>query len=127
MNGAREYAELFETGQYGRLYIVSGSHARGKTFEIYVLPEGEKAISNGAYNAPLNKDAVEVYGAICGTRGWNESYGWKYEGKWQEDFYTLAKNRKERIEALRDEKEKRIKDELEERKKKDLALLAKYR
>lgn len=127
MNGAREYAELFETGQYGRLYIVSGSHARGKTFEIYILPEGEKAISNGPNNAPLNKDVVEVYGAVCGNPGWNESYGWKHEGKWQEDFYALVKNRKERLETLREEREKRIKEESEEREKKDLALLAKYR
>jgi len=30
MNGAREFAYLFETGQYDRFYIVSGSHARGE-------------------------------------------------------------------------------------------------
>ncbi len=89
MIGAREYATKFKTGQYGRLYIVSGSHARGRTFHIYILPEGEKAIPNGPNNPPLNKDAVEVYGIIGGQSGWSEIYGWLHKGKWQEDFKIL--------------------------------------
>ena len=89
MKGAREYANLFETGQYGRLYIVSHYHARGKTFRIYVLPEGELAIPNGP-GPCLNSDAVEVYGIINGYSGWTESYGWIHEGKWQDDFNLLV-------------------------------------
>lgn len=89
MNGAREYSKLFKTGQYGRFYIVSGSHARGKTFHIYVLPEGETAISNGQHNGPLNKDAVEVYGITGGQPGWTEAYGWFKEGLWIEEFNDL--------------------------------------
>lgn len=74
MKGAREYSLLFETGQYGRLYITSGSHARGKTFHIQVLPKDELAIPNGDNNACLNEDAVEVYGIIGGNPGWTEYY-----------------------------------------------------
>jgi hypothetical protein len=89
MEGAREYARLFKTGQYEKLYIVSGEHARGKTFYVYVLPEKEQAISNGPNNGPLNKDAVLVYGIVGGNPGWTESYGWLHKGKWQEDFEKL--------------------------------------
>lgn len=79
MKGARKYAGLFKTGQYGSLYLVSGEHARGKTFRIYVLPRGEAALPNHN-NPPLNSNAVEVYGVIDGQRGWTESYGWLQEG-----------------------------------------------
>ena len=102
MKGAREYADMFKTGQYGRLYIVSGSHARGKTFHIFVLPKDEAGISNGTNNPPLNKDAVEVYGIINGQPGWTESYGWLYEGRWINDFndlYTVRKRELENTEA----------------------------
>jgi len=75
MNGAREYAGLVLTGQYGRLYCTSGEHARGRTFHIQVLPEDEKAISNGPGNMCVNRDAIEVYGAIGGQPGWTEYYG----------------------------------------------------
>lgn len=93
MKGAREYSELFHTGQIGRLYIVSGHHARGNTFHIYVLPEGEAAIRNGPNNACINSSAVEVYGVICGQPGWTEEYGWLHRGPWVDDFYKIAKER----------------------------------
>lgn len=89
MQGAREYASLFQTGQYGKLYISSHYHARGKTFRIYVLSADVKAIPNGP-NGPLNKDAVEVYGVTGGQPGWTETYGWLHEGKWQQDFEKLV-------------------------------------
>jgi DNA-binding XRE family transcriptional regulator len=85
-----EKAHLFKTGQYGRLYITSGSHARGRTLRIQVLPEGEKALPNGSGNECLNKNAVTVYDAISGQRGWTEVYGWLHEGKWQDDFRKLV-------------------------------------
>lgn len=90
MKGAREYAKLFKTGQYGKLYIVSGKHARGRTFRIQVLPEGEKAIRNGDDNLCINYNAVVVYGEISGQPGWTESYGWIHEGQWQNDFFDLV-------------------------------------
>jgi hypothetical protein len=99
MRGAREYANMFRTGQYGRLYLVSSSHARGKTFHIFVLPAGENATPNGE-NAPLNKDAVEVYGIINGQPGWTENYGWLHKGRWIEDFDNLCAVRKSEIEAI---------------------------
>lgn len=126
MKGAREYAKLFKTGQYGKLYIVSSSHARGYTFRIQVLPEGEIAISNGNPNNCLNSDAVEVYAVIEGNTGWTESYGWLFEGKWQEDFYKLVRDRKEEIslKETKQEKESKIIETLREQK--NLELLSKY-
>ena len=52
MEGARKYATMFKTGQYGKLYLVSSHHARGKTFRIYVIPEGEDAKPNGDSDVP---------------------------------------------------------------------------
>lgn len=103
MKGAREYAKLFETGQYGKLYITVGSHARGDTFRIQVLPKGEKASPNGTGNLCTNENAVVVYGVIGGNPGWTEFYGWLHKGKWQEDFNTLVRNRKAEIAAKKDE------------------------
>ena len=103
MKGAREYADLFETGQYGKLYITSSSHARGRTFRIQVLPEGEKASPNGRSNLCTNENAVVVYGVIGGNPGWTEYYGWLHKGKWQEDFRALVEKRKAEIAAEKDE------------------------
>lgn len=96
MQGASEYARLFTTGQYGRLYITSGRHARGRTFHIFVLPKGEEAKPGGGNNPPLNRDAVEVYGIVGGHPGWTERYGWLREGPWQDDFQKLVDNAKEK-------------------------------
>lgn len=85
-----EKAHLFKTGQYGKLYITSGSHARGRTLRIQVLPDGELAIQNGSQNTCLNKNAVMVYDVVSGQRGWTEAYGWLHKGKWQEDFEKLV-------------------------------------
>ena len=125
MKGA-EKASLFTTGQYGRLYITSGGHARGKTLRIQVLPEGVKVIPNGAPNTCLNNNAVEVYGVISGNKGWTETYGWIHKGNWQEDFRKLVEEREEAtINALN--KEVKSREELKEEKlKRDLKLLSKY-
>ena len=94
-----DYHKYFKTGQYERLYIVAGGHAHGKTFRIYVLPLGEKAKSNGPNNAPRNSNAVEVFGVICGQPGWDEHYGWLYNGKWKEDFLKIAAELREKYES----------------------------
>jgi len=113
MNGAREYSSyLTKTKQYGKLYIVSSSHARGKTFRIFVLPEGEEAKPNGCGNAPLNKSAVEVYGVVGGQRGWSEFYGWIHKGKWCDDFYKLFSDKKEAIEKSNADRKKTIEEKL---------------
>ncbi|MGO4524769.1 hypothetical protein AB4097_07875 [Microvirga sp. 2MCAF35] len=105
MNGAREFAQLFQTGQHGRLYLVSSSHGRGKTFHVYVLPEGVEAKPN--HNcAPLNVDAVEVYGITGGQPGWTETYGWLHKGRWQDDFAKLVAERRAQI-ADREAKQER--------------------
>lgn len=112
MNGAREYAGYFETGQYGRLYIVSGQHARGKIFFIYILPKDETAIPNGPNNPPLNKNTVCVYGILSGQPGWTEEYGWLHFGLWQKDFEQLLVSKIMEREA----KEKELKKQTDEEK-----------
>ena len=126
MNGARQYAELFKTGQYKRLYIVSGSHARGRTFHIFVLPKDEKAISSGPNNPPLNKNAIEVYGVIGGHPGWTEGYGWLHDGKWQGDFIQMVKQRKNEIEAETKARDARRAEKVVEEEAKAADLLATY-
>ena len=103
MQGAREYMDvLTRCEQVGRLYIVPSSHARGTTLRVYVLPEGVTAKQN-FNNAPLNCDAVEVYGITGGQPGWTESYGWLHHGPWMNDF-------NKHVEALRAEKAKKEED-----------------
>ena len=126
MNGASEYASLFTTGQYGKLYIVSGRHARGQTFHIYVLPEGVKAKHNGTNNPPLNEDAVEVYGVLGGQRGWTEYYGWTYEGKWKEDFMKLVEEKKKEADRFFDKAMEVSAKRLAEETTKKLSLLQQY-
>lgn len=89
MKGAREYAPLFKTGRHGRLWIISGEHARGKTFHIYVLPR-----LNVSPESLRHTDGVEVYGVTGGNPGWTEHYGWLHQGRWQNDFYALVEMRK---------------------------------
>jgi hypothetical protein len=100
MKGANEYANMFKTGQHGRLYLVAGSHARGNTFHIFVLPVSEVAIPNHD-SAPLNKDTVEVYGITGGQPGWTETYGWLHRGRWIEDFEQLCVTRRNEIETAK--------------------------
>src|SRR5262245_13947736 len=98
MQGADEYCRLFkETKQYNCLYVVPGSHARGDTFHLYVLPLGEAAKPNGP-NAPLNPEAVEVYGIVSGNPGWTETYGWLHKGLWQQDFEKLVRSKELELE-----------------------------
>ncbi len=82
MRGAREYARLFNSGQIGRLFILSESHARGSTFHLYVLPDDKPVTSP--------RDGVEVYGIVSGNPGWTESYGWLHDGPWVKDFEELV-------------------------------------
>lgn len=126
MQGAREYATLFQTGQHGRLYLVSSSHARGKTFRIFVLPEGEDAKPNGPHNALLNGDAVEVFGIVGGQPGWTETYGWLYAGRWQEDFAALVDARKAELAAAANGKAATLLQREEEEAARVHALLATY-
>lgn len=95
MQGAREYATMFSSGQHGRLYLVRGEHARGKTFHVWVLPSAEPAAG-----MPWSvKDAVEVYGITGGQPGWTETYGWLHRGKWEQDFAALVETRRAEIAA----------------------------
>jgi hypothetical protein len=104
MQGARKYAEMFSSGQHGRLYLVSGQHARGRTFHIWVLSSAEPVTG-----APWSvKDAVEVYGITSGQPGWTETYGWLHRGRWEQDFDELVQIRLAEIaaDAMQREREK---------------------
>lgn len=117
MKGAREYYDLIKTGQYGKLYIQMGSHARGKTMRIFIIPEGLKVVGS-IYNC---KNAVEVYGIVSGNPGWTEQYGWLHRGGWVADFDKIvaeAKKAKAKKVHKEAEKERKIKKETEERERK---------
>jgi len=120
MKGANEYAKYIKTGQYGRLYCVAGEHARGSTFHVQVLPEGEKAVPNYS-NMCLNNDAVEVYGIISGQPGWSEVYGWLHKGPWVKDLERLLvscklaeEDRIAKFKALSEEAELKKKERITE-------------
>lgn len=113
MEGARELAVVFtKPEQIGKLYLLPGSHARGKTFSVYVLPEDEDADIQYESNPPINKNIVEVFGVIGGQCGWTEYYGWIHRGKWENDLNAVFDTRKKEIEEnnkkASDEKQKRV-------------------
>ena len=97
MQGAREFAGLLSSGQYGRLYIAIGKHARGHTLRIWVLPPGVTTGERTNWNAPSIPDIVEVYGIVAGQPGWTESYGWIHDGPWVDDFAILVTQRKAQL------------------------------
>ena len=120
MQGAREYAKMFSTGQHGRLYLVSGEHARGRTFHIWVLPAD-------AASMPVHlKDAVEVYGITGGNPGWTETYGWLHRGKWEQDFAALVDKRKAEIAAIVALREREKADSEAAERQRKASLLADY-
>lgn len=76
-------AQLFQSQQYGPLYIVSGHHARGRTFYAYLLEPGQ-VLAPSTRQGPNNKhpdlrENQEVFGVVRGQPGWTEEYGWKQE------------------------------------------------
>jgi len=99
MEGAGKYAKLFKTGQYGRFFISSDYHARGRTFSIWVLPKGEIVLPGKFPSAK----AVKVYGVTGGFCGWTETYGWLHEGKWVEDFQKMVAKRAKEVKAEKTE------------------------
>jgi hypothetical protein len=113
---------MFTSGQYGRLYLVCGEHARGKTFHIWVLPTAE-SVAGMPWTV---KDAVEVYGITGGQPGWTETYGWLHRGKWEQDFAALVASRRADIAAgvARREREKADAEAAERQRK--ASLLAAY-
>lgn len=95
MKNAVIFSRTFpKTIQCGRLYIVTSaamsSAPLGHQFRIYVLPKDEDGIWNGAYNPPLNENAVQVYGLVSTGVDYKETYGWLHHGPWQKDFKNLC-------------------------------------
>ena len=66
MKGADEYYDLFngKSQQIGRLFLQFHTHARGKFFEIYLLPKGIEIKGN----VISGRDNVEIYGMTGGQR-----------------------------------------------------------
>src|SRR3990167_7774666 len=87
MNGAHDYAEVFGRGEFqrGKLLIVSGCHARGNYFHVYIV------------NADGSK--TEVYGILGGHPGWTEYYGWLHHGQWESDFAKVCEEQKDLVGA----------------------------
>jgi hypothetical protein len=96
MLGAREYSGLFKNyEQHGRMVISHGSHARGETLEIFIIPKSYGIIDLDKLHMVNNK--VEIYGLISGYRGWSERYGWLHEGPWVVDFEKIVKQKRVEI------------------------------
>ena len=92
MKGAREYATLLSSGRSGRLVWQSGSHARGKTFHIWVVEDENSSIR---YDRPAGPN-TEVFGVNGGgQRGWEETYGWLHKGPWVKDFEAIVAAKKQ--------------------------------
>ena len=128
MKGADYFCSIFPySEQIGSLYILPSSHARGKTFRIYVLPNGETVIENAGINPPLNKNIVEVYGVISGRPGWTEEYGWLYKGKFQEDFLNALNKRKQKIASDNLKRAAQTKKEAEKKETRIISLLSAYK
>ena len=122
MRGATEYARMFCTKQHGKMFLVSGSHARGETFHIWILPTDEPIMK-----MPWTvKDAVEVYGITGGQPGWTETYGWLHDGKWKDDFAKLVAARKIEIDEAKAERERATAEKETAATERKIALLAAY-
>lgn len=127
MRGARDFAHVFtKPEQIGKLFVLPGKHARGVTFKIYVIPEGEFAGVSNLSAIPSNPKAVEVFGVVGGELGWTESYGWKYKGPWEHDFMVVFNERYNAAKARKLTKEKQGTSNAEKKHSSDLAFLAKY-
>jgi len=102
MIGADKFYKLFSSPkQIGRLYLLPGWHARGATFQIYLLPKGEDALVQYTQNPPTNINMVEVYGVTGGQLGWTETYGWLHHGQWEVDFMDAVDGRMADLAASR--------------------------
>ena len=124
MKGADEYYDVFggRSEQIGKLYLKFHKHARGKCFQMYVMPEGAKPNQYG--HAPEN--SVEVYGVTGGQRGWTETYGWLHEGPWQADFMKIVSERKAALEEKRKLNDKQKAESIKQEAGKTAQLLASY-
>ena len=89
-----KFCKLFPRAeQIGRFYMLPGKHARGPTFRIFLLKDGETAHGGSGVNAPLNNGKIELYGVTSGHPGWTEKYGWLEEGDWEAEIEKIIDNR----------------------------------
>lgn len=85
----------------GNILYITASHARGKTFFIYLI-DGE--------NEPF-----KVYGITGGNPGWTETYGWLHKGTWVKTILQYMRNLEKEIETFNEE----IEEIKQERKRKE--------
>lgn len=127
MNGADEYCSVFrDTEQFGKILVVPSSHARGATFNIYILSDGVEYNKKTCESPQYRKDSVEVYGIIGGSPGWTEYYGWIHKGAWCKDFENIYKKRKSEIEQNNINRLKKIKEREAKEKELKKSLLDNY-
>lgn len=127
MQGTKRLHNAFNKAeQIGRLYFLPHYHARGNTFRIYILPEGEEVIENHGINPPLNKDAVEVFGVNSGNPGWTESYGWLHAGPWVQDVETICAERETATYKEKLATDRSIEDKEKQERERVEGLLASY-
>lgn len=125
MQGADKYYNLFsgKSQQIGRLFFQFHTHARGKCFELFLLPEG---VSVKSSTISGTKDAIEVYGMTGGQRGWTETYGWTHKGKWQDDFNDIIEQKELEVKASNIRRKIEVEANEAERKEKVNGLLSSY-
>lgn len=106
MKEVTRFVEVFgnKTERCGQLYIHSEYTAYSVIFEIYVIKAGVKLF--------LPDEAVLVYGLLQHKEINSIYYGWKYDGKWQNDFYSLVEKREKETKTVR---KKVLKDKEQER------------
>lgn len=123
MKGADEYCNVFsKPEQFGKLFLYPSSHARGSTFDIWVLPSDEKC----TVKPWAAKNSIKVYGPVSGNLGWTEVYGWIHKGRWCKDFEIIFASRKELLNKKKIESDKKSLSRKKEEEGHDNALLDNY-
>ena len=91
MEGLHDYCKLFTRPyQFGRLYILPGSHARGQTLHIFVIKKSH-IVTDDLWSKGVS---VEVFGVVSGQPGRTEKYGWLKQGPWVRDFEDICVERR---------------------------------
>lgn len=117
--------KIIPTGQYDRLYVLNNTTNTRKEpkFAVYVLPADEMVSVLSVYSAPLNGNAVLVYGQPDNIYS---GLAWLHTGKWCEDLDKVA------VQIIKEAEQKKLAEEevLEKRKREEaeriIALLGTY-
>lgn len=123
MNQHKEYLDLLDKGQKGRLYFfehrIYGGYSRElNPLYIFVIPDGEE-VRLRLNEFPTSPDYVLVYGELPRIKGKAGGFGWLHDGPWKADVENLLaikkleKQEKERLEKeQQDNREKEKSDHI---------------